>query len=84
MHTIRLLQMANEIIADQKINVWRSNRDELLSIKSGVMEFQTLMNHGDSLMKEIDQNLINCPLPKAPDQKLVERLLVEIRSELYK
>lgn len=84
MHTIRLLQMANEIIADQKINVWRSNRDELLSIKSGEKEFQALMDLGDSLMHEIDQNLINCPLPETPDHKLVERLLVEIRSVLYK
>jgi len=84
MHTIRLLQMANEIIADQKINVWRSNRDELLSIKSGEMEFQALMDLGDSLMNEIDQNLINCPLPEAPDHKFVERILVEVRSELYK
>lgn len=84
MHTIRLLQMANEIIADQKINVWRSNRDELLSIKSGVMAFQDLMDLGDILMKEIDQNLSHCYLPEVPDQKLVERLLVEIRGELYK
>ena len=84
MHTIRLLQMANEIIADQKINVWRSNRDELLSIKSGDMEFQALMDLGDSLMSEINQNLGNCPLPDAPDYKLVERLLVEVRSSLYR
>lgn len=84
MHTIRLLQMANEIIANQKINVWRSNRDELLSIKCGEVEFQALMDHGDSLMNKIDQNFSNCLLPDAPDQKLVERLLVEIRSELYK
>ncbi|MBP6540578.1 MAG: nucleotidyltransferase, partial [Saprospiraceae bacterium] len=84
MHTIRLLQMANEIIADQKINVWRSNRAELLSIKSGEMEFQALMDLGDSLMNEINQNLGNCPLPDAPDYKLVERLLVEVRSSLYR
>jgi hypothetical protein len=84
MHTIRLLQMANEIIADQKINVWRSNRDELLSIKSGEMEFQALIDLGDILMNEIDQNISNCPLPEAPDHKVVERLLVEIRSVLYK
>lgn len=83
MHTIRLLQMANEIIANQKINVWRSNRDELLSIKSGEKEFQALMDLGDSLMNQIDQNLINCLLPEAPDHKLAERLLVEIRRELY-
>jgi len=84
MHTIRLLQMANEIIADQKVNVWRSNRDELLSIKSGEMEFQGLMDLGNSLMHKIDQNILTCTLPEAPDHKLVERLLVEIRSALYK
>lgn len=84
MHTIRLLQMANEIIANQKINVWRSNRDELLSIKSGDMEFQALMDLGDSLMNEIDQNFSNCLLPETPDHKLVERLLVEIRGSLYR
>ncbi len=84
MHTIRLLQMANEIISDQKINVWRNNRDELLSIKNGEIEFQALMDFGDSLMNDIDLNLINCLLPDTPDNKMVERLLVEIRSELYK
>lgn len=84
MHTIRLLQMANEIISEQKINVWRSNRDELLSIKSGVMEFQAIMDLGESLINEINQNLSHCSLPDTPDHILVERLLVEIRSELYK
>ena len=84
MHTIRLLQMADEIIADQKINVWRSNRDELLSIKSGEMEFQSLMDLGDSLMREIEENVIHCSLPNTPDYKQVERLLVKIRMELFK
>jgi hypothetical protein len=48
------------------------------------MEFQALMDLGDSLMSEINQNLGNCPLPDAPDYKLVERLLVEVRSSLYR
>ncbi len=48
------------------------------------MEFQALMDLGDSLMNEINQNFSNCPLSETPDHKLVERLLVGIRSELYK
>ncbi len=83
MHTVRLLQMANEIISDQKINVWRNNRDELLSIKSGQMDFHSLMNLGDILMKEIELNLTQCSLQEAPNKKYVEQLLVAIRTKLY-
>ena len=84
MHTIRLLQMALEIMEGKGLNVKRANSEQLLAIKSGQMEYEALMELGEKLMVAIDQSFKTCLLPDAPYDLLVERLLVDIRSELYR
>lgn len=83
MHTIRLLQVAEEILRDGRLNVKRPNREQLLSIKLGNMDYDDLLVMADQLMESIEAFSISSPLPDVPDQQYAEHILIEIRSELY-
>ena len=83
MHTIRLLQVAEEILRDGRLTVKRPNRDELLNIKSGNMDYDDLLAMADKLMKNIESYYLISSLPDVPDKEKAERILVEIREELY-
>lgn len=84
MHTIRLLQVAEEIIKDGKLNVKRPNREELLSIKRGEWEYETLLEKADELIQNINSHFATSPLQEKPNVNKAITLLVEMRKELYK
>lgn len=83
MHTIRLLQVAQEIIRDGKLNVKRSNREALLKIKSGEEDYDRLIELSDNLMKNIEASLTASPLQDKPDQILIDNILIQMRNKLY-
>lgn len=84
MHTIRLLQVAEEIGLQGRLNVKRQNRDELLAIKRGAYEYEALLDMAEGLTKRIELVYKESILPDAPDAKEIETLLVTLRNELYK
>lgn len=83
MHTIRLLQVALEIVRDGELNVKRQNRDELLMIKRGELDYDEALKKAEVLMGKIEQETIKSKLMDKPDANLIESLLVEMRIELY-
>ncbi len=83
MHTIRLLQVAEEIMRDGKLQVKRPNRTELLDIKSGNKDYDELLVKADQLMKSIESYCETSSLQESPDKDLIESVLVEMREELY-
>jgi predicted nucleotidyltransferase len=83
MHTIRLLQVAEEILRTGVLRVNRPNRDELLSIKTGQFEYDDLLQQANGLIERIEASYDGCPLPAAPDEQTVNRVLVDMRTELY-
>jgi uncharacterized protein len=83
MHTIRLLQVAEEILSKGTLNVKRSNRDELLSIKAGHFQYDDLLTKTHSLMEHIEAAYENSPLPALPNKQNIETVLVQMREELY-
>lgn len=83
MHTIRLLQVAEEILREGKINVRRKNREELLSIKRGEKEYEDLLAMAEELIKQIDDNVKLTALQEKPDADSITELLVKMRMELY-
>lgn len=83
MHTIRLLQVAEEILRDGKLNVKRPNREQLLNIKSGSMDYDDLLTMADLLMENIERYAGISALQDKPDKDNIENVLVEIREELY-
>lgn len=84
MHTIRLLQVAEEILTQGTLNVKRQNREELLSIKTGNYQYNDLLTMADSLMAGIEAAYANSPLRGVPDIKQIELVLVQMREELYR
>ncbi len=83
MHTIRLLQMAYDIAVTGKVIVERSNREELLAIKSGADNYDELLIQADELTKQIENAFADSDLPDMPNQALIMQALQQARTQLY-
>ncbi len=83
LHCRRLLDMAREIASGQGINVRRENASELLKIRKGEVDLQTLIDHANNEIKEIDQLFRDSDLPDTLDMEIIHNLLVEIRQGFY-
>jgi hypothetical protein len=83
MHTIRLLQVAQELIETGILNVYRKNREELLAIKNGTYPYETVLEKATALMNCIEQKVSQSALPDYPDKTRIQNLLVMIREALY-
>jgi hypothetical protein len=83
MHTIRLLDMAAEILEQGILQVRRPNRAHLLSIRRGDLEYEALMTEATEKLARIEQLYPNSPLPEQPGIDWIERMLVETRNAWY-
>lgn len=83
MHCMRLIRMAQEIGRGEGIQVRRSDREYLLSIRRGEIDLETLIEDADTAIAEIDKIFDNSNLPNKIDPKLVNDLLIKIRKEFY-
>ncbi|WP_281232513.1 nucleotidyltransferase domain-containing protein [Flavobacterium gelatinilyticum] len=83
MHTIRLLQTAEQILAAGKLNIRVSNREELLDIKAGNKEYDDLLEMADNLIASIETHYQSSNLPEKPDEEKAVRTLIKIREKLY-
>jgi predicted nucleotidyltransferase len=83
MHTIRLLQSAEQILATGNLNIKVDNREELLAIKSGAMEYEALLQKAEVLIETIEQLHKNSTLPETPNVEKATQILISIRTALY-
>ena len=83
MHTIRLLQSVVQILETGTLNIRVENRDELLDIKNGNKEYNKLLEYADKLILKMNQLCDTSVLPEFPNTQKVDRILVEIRYQLY-
>lgn len=83
MHTIRLLQTAEQILSTGKLNIRVPNREELLDIKAGNKEYDDLLEMADNLIASIENHYQTSTLPEKPDEEKVIQTLIKIREELY-
>lgn len=83
MHTFRLLEMAEEIAKEGKINVRRPNREFLLKIRKGEFEYNDLVQIAEDKIKSVDILFAQSDLPDKVDLKKVNSLLVKIREHYY-
>jgi hypothetical protein len=84
MHCRRLLEMAREIGEGKGIQVRRSNKDYLISIRKGEIDLGSLIAQAELDIVEIDTIFSDSSLPDQVDPKLVHDLLVQIRNQFYK
>jgi hypothetical protein len=80
MHTFRLLRMAREILAEGRIVVFRPDREELLAIRRGEFSYEELVAQAEGMMQEIEGIAARSPLPPKPDERAIERLLIDLRE----
>lgn len=83
MHTLRLLDMAAEIATEGRVIVRRPNREFLLRVRRGDFSYEELLQMAEDKIARIDDLYHHSALPEKPDFETVNRLLVEIRREVY-
>lgn len=83
MHTVRLLQVAEEIATEGSISIRRANRDELLSIKFGAFEYDDLLKMANEIIQRTAVAFEKSNLPAEPDKNKIEKALVAMRMKLY-
>ena len=66
------------------MNIRVTNREELLSIKSGNLEYDDLLDKADDLIERIEKLYLVSNLQETPDEVKIKNLLFSIREELYK
>lgn len=83
MHCYRLVDMARDIAEGKGVLVKRPNADYLLSIRKGEVDLQTLIDHVESEIIEIDNLFKESNLPDKVDEKLINSLIIKIRKDVY-
>jgi len=83
MHCMRLIRMSKEIGRGEGIIVRRPDAQELLAIRRGEVDLDTLIDTAEAEIKEMDRIFEESDLPKSIDPELVNKLLIKIRREFY-
>jgi hypothetical protein len=83
MHCRRLLEMSREIVEGKGIIVRRPNADELLSIRRGEIDLQSLIDRAEKDILEIDELFKQSTLPESVDRQMIHDLIVKIRKSFY-
>ena len=83
MHSRRLMDMAREIALGLGINVRRENAQELIDIRKGKIDLQTLIEQVEVEIIEIDELFANSNLPDKVDESFVNEILIKIRKNIY-
>lgn len=83
MHCRRLLEMAKEIAEGKGIIVRRQNAQELIAIRKGEVDLESLIQRAEQDIQEIDELFKNSNLPDSVDKDLVNSILVDIRKQFY-
>lgn len=80
MHTLRLLDVADEIAREGIIHVRRPDREFLLRVKNGEFGYEQLLSMAETKFEKIKIAFEQSSLPERPDRDRVIQLLVEIRA----
>lgn len=83
MHCMRLIRMSKEIGRGEGIIVRRPDAQELLAIRRGEVDLDSLIDTAEAEIKEMDKIFEESDLPKSIDPELVNELLIKIRREFY-
>lgn len=82
-HCHRLLDMAIEIGEGKGINVRRENREQLLSIRRGEYDYDTLIKEADEKIVKMDEVFEKANLPASIEFSFVNDLLLSMRKKHY-
>ncbi len=83
MHCYRLCEMCLEILQGKGVNVHRENRDLLMKIRNGEMEYDEILSLVDNLIEETNKAFETSKLIDAPDINKSMQTLLKIRKSFY-
>lgn len=79
LHTMRLIETAEEIATQGTINVRRENAQELLKIRRGEVNLEDILTMAQDRIKGIDELYEKSNLPESIDMDYVNSILLQIR-----
>jgi predicted nucleotidyltransferase len=81
LHTLRLLDMAEEIANEGVLRVRRPNREFLLQVRAGEFDYDELVERAERQLERVKAAFAHANLPDEPDRERVNALLLQIRRE---
>ena len=82
MHTLRLLDMAEQIANEGILQVRRSNREWLMKVRAGEFGYEELVDRAEEQAERVSSAFERSALPERPDSVRVAEVLQEIRESL--
>jgi predicted nucleotidyltransferase len=79
MHCFRLLNMGLELAQEGTLNVYRHDRDFLLQIRRGELEYDYLIDKAEELLKQVEEAFDASDLPSSVDDNLVKSIISEYK-----
>lgn len=76
-HLTRLMRMCVETLETGTLNVRRADAAELVDIKKGRWSKERVFEEADRLLERAESSLAATTLPDAPDEALIERVMIE-------
>lgn len=83
-HLIRLLKMGIEFLVEGKLNVLREDNQYLLAIKRGEYKLEEIQQEAKRLFTLSHEAYVKSDLPKEPDYKKANELLISITEGFWK
>lgn len=81
MHCLRMLDMAIEVAQTGQINLIRPNREWLLSVRKGAVNYDEIMSLIAEKRQRMDEAFDKSDLPDTVPKWLAHRVLIEIRHK---
>jgi len=85
-HLYRLLVMCEEILTSGKVNVYREDKKEILSVRNGEWSFDRLVSWADEKQKRIDKiySSREYVVAKEPDRKRINDFVISaIENQMF-
>ena len=83
LHLVRLIQIAEEVSRGEGIKIRRPNADELISIRRGEKDLESICEWGEAKIEEMKSNFQLSDLPSEVPNSLVSEVIKEIRNDVY-
>lgn len=83
LHCMRLIQTAKEIAIEGVLKVRRDNAQELIDIRLGKVDLETLLTKAEFILKELDVLYVTSALPAAMSNTVQQEILLGVRRFGY-
>ena len=83
MHGLRLLYECLELMKHRQITLPRPEKALLIEVRSGEWTLEQVLIHAKKLAAEVEESVINSPLPENVDRSAISKLVAQIHLEFW-